>query len=338
VKSIARNYRYFVAVISIITILLCLSIEWIGFNYIPANNKQIAEVYIPHGSSIFATAEILHAQGVLDRPRAFVLISRLKNLAHSIKSGEYLIPTNITPSELLRLLVAGKVRYREITLVEGWRFSQILECLAKNPYLQHDTQGKTPEQIMSLLNKAGADPEGVFFPDTYKFARGTRDSIILKKAMVLMSKHLQKNWAERAANLPYQSVDQVLIVASLIEKETAVRQERPEVAGVILRRWQKKMLLQIDPTVIFALGDQYTGHLTRDNMKINSPYNTYLNKGLPPTPIAIPGLDSLKAALHPSEGDALYYVSKGDGTHQFSATLAAHNVAVEKLRLRKGQE
>lgn len=337
-RSVARTYGYFLIAMILTSVLLCLAIEWVGFEYVPSKNKEIAEVYLPPGSSIHAIADILHAQGVLERPRAFVFMSRLKNKAQALKAGEYLIPTDITPARLLRFLVAGKVRYRDITFVEGWRFSQILESLAKNPYIQHDVQGKTPVEIMTLLGKADKNPEGLFFPDTFKFARGTSDLVLLRDSQHLMTKHLEKLWNERAANLPYQTVEEALIVASLIEKETAVATERPQIAGVILRRLQQKMLLQIDPTVIYALADQYTGHLTKENLKFNSPYNTYLFKGLPPTPIAMPGLTSLQAALHPADGDALYYVSKGDGTHEFSATLSAHNLAVEKLRQRENKE
>ena len=189
-----------------------------------------------------------------------------------------------------------------------------------------------------LLKQPDKNPEGIFYPDTFKFARGTSDRVLLKKSMQLMTQQLEKLWQARAANLPYKNVEEAVTVASLIEKESAVPAERPHIAGVILRRWQNNMLLQIDPTVIYALGDQYTGHISKDDLKVNSPYNTYLYKGLPPTPIASPGFSSLEAALHPATGDTLYYVSKGDGTHEFSATLAQHNQAVAKLRQRERKE
>jgi UPF0755 protein len=331
---VLRTYWTFIAGIILTSLLLCLAIEWYGFNYIPSKHTQIAEVYIPPGSSIHTIANILHSQGVLERPRAFVFIARLENVAPSLKAGEYFIPTDITPSQLLRFLVAGKVHYREITFVEGWRFSQMLESLEKNPYLQHHLQGKTPQEIMTLLGEADKNPEGRFYPNTFKFARGTNDLVLLKKSHQLMLKQLAKAWEQRAPNLPYQSPGEAVIVASLIEKETAVAAERAVIAGVILRRLQNRMLLQIDPTVIYALGENYSGHLSREDLKVNSPYNTYLFKGLPPTPIAMPSLASVMAALHPLEGTVLYYVSKGDGTHVFSSTLAEHNEAVNKLRQR----
>lgn len=330
----ARTYVLFTGAVILTSALLCFLTEWYGFHYIPAKNAQVAEVYIPTGSSIQLIAQTLKAQGVLERPRAFVFMARLKNLAHAVKAGEYLIPTGMTPAQLLRVLVAGKVRLRELTFVEGWRFTQLLGSLAKNPYLQHDLQGKTPQDIMALLGEPEKNPEGGFYPDTYKFARGTHESVLLKQAHALMTREVAQAWQERAAGLPYASVAEAVIVASLIEKETAVAAERAQVAGVILRRLQLKMPLQIDATVIYGLGDQYTGRLSHADLKVNSPYNTYLFKGLPPTPIAMPGKAALIAALHPAPGDAMYYVSKGDGSHEFSATLAAHNRAVNKLRLR----
>lgn len=335
---IIRTYRSLIAALGLALVLLYLAWEWYGFNYVPTPNTQVAEVYFPIGSSINTIANTLHSQGVLQRPRAFIFMARLQNLTHSLKAGEYIIPTNITPAKLLQLLVAGKVRYREITFVEGWNFSQILDSLKKNSYLHHDLQGKTPQEIMALIGKPEQHPEGRFYPDTFIFARDTNESVILKQSYHLMNKHLEQLWQQRALNLPYQSPDEAVIVASLIEKETAVAAERPQVAGVILRRLQKRMLLQIDPTVIYALGQQYQGRLLKEDLKFNSPYNTYLYRGLPPTAIAMPGLTSIEAALHPAEGDTLYYVSKGDGSHEFSATLAAHNTAVKKLRQLQGRQ
>lgn len=295
----------------------------------------MAEVFIPPGTSIHGIANILHTQGVLERPKAFVFMARLENVTKYLKAGEYIVPTNITPSQLLRFLMVGKVRYREITFVEGWRFAQLFDALEKNQYLKHDCLGKTPQEIMAMLGAPDKNPEGRFFPNTFKFARGTRESTILKESFQMMSKELAKAWEQRVPNLPYLSPDEAVIVASLIEKETAVAEERAIIAGVILRRLHNNMLLQIDPTVIYALGSHYTGQLSKEDLKINSPYNTYLFKGLPPTAIAMPGLASLNAALHPADGDALYYVSKGDGTHQFTATLAEHHDAIHKFRHRE---
>lgn len=337
-RSVARTYGYFVAAIALTALLLCVTVEWLGFYFVPAKNPAIAEIYIPLGSGIGKIADILHAEGVIKRPRAFVLMARLKNLTSHIKAGEYEIPTEITPAKVLQLLVSGKVRYRDITFVEGWRFTQIIDALLKNPYVQHNLQDKSPQEIMALLGQPDKNPEGLFFPSTFKFARGTSDLVLLKESEHLMDRTIKKLWTERSPNLPYIKMEDALTVASLIEKETAVDSERPQVAGVILRRWQKNMLLQIDPTVIYAVGEKYTGHITKDDLKVNSPYNTYLFKGLPPTPIASPSLSSIQAALHPAEGDSLYYVSKGDGSHEFSATLAQHNIAVTKLRKLEGKD
>lgn len=210
---------------------------------------------------------------------------------------------------------------REIKIIEGWQLQQVLTALHQNPYLEHDLVGKSVP--VSL--------EGLLFPDTYLFARGTTESEILNQATKLMNKQLAKAWEQRAQNLPYLSSFDALIVASLVEKETAIATERAQIAGVILRRLEKNMLLQIDPTVIYALGSSYSGKLHKEDMSIDSPYNTYKNKGLPPTPIAMPGLASIEAALHPAAGTALYYVSRGDGSHEFTDNLAAHQLAIQKF-------
>lgn len=331
-----RTYGSFIAMMILLSVCLCLSLEWYGFNYIPSRNTQTVEVYLPLGSSVNTIATILHDNGVLERPRAFVFMARFQNLSPSLKAGEYSIPVDSTPAKLLQLLISGKVRYREFTLVEGWNFKQVLEGMENNIYLHHDLKAKTPQEIMALLGKPNENPEGRFYPDTFKFARGTSELVLLKQSYHLMAKQFDKVWQRRAPNLPYKSPEEAMVVASLIEKETAVAAERPQVAGVILRRLEKNMRLQIDPTVIYALGDQYTGRITKEHLAVDSPYNTYLYKGLPPTPIAMPGLSSIEAALHPAEGDALYYVSKGNGAHEFSATLSAHNTAVKKLRQLEG--
>lgn len=331
-RSLLRTYSTFITSIILTSLILCLSVEWYGYKYLPSKNFQVAEVYIPPGTSIHGIANILHKQGVLERPKAFVFMARLENVTKYIKAGEYVVPTNITPSQLLQLLRSGKVRYREITFIEGWRFNHMINALEKNPYLKHDCLGKSPQEIMALLGDPEKNPEGRFYPNTFTFARGTNESLILKESYQLMKKELAKAWNQRAPNLPYLSADDAVIVASLIEKETAVAAERPIIAGVILRRLHDNMLLQIDPTVIYALGEKYTGKLSKEDLKFNSTYNTYLYKGLPPSPIAMPGLASLNAALHPADGQALYYVSKGDGTHEFTATLAEHHEAIHKYR------
>ncbi len=333
-----RAYGNFLAAILLISLFLCVVIEWYGFNYVPAKNAQTIEVYIPQGSSVNLVASILHTQGVLERPRAFVLMARFQNLSRYLKAGEYIIPSDITPAKLLRFLKEGKVLYRDYTLVEGWRFKQVLESMQNNRYVDYDLQHKTIPEIMAELGFPNENPEGRFFPDTFKFARGTSALVLLKKSHQLMSKELEELWQQRAANLPYKFPEDAVIVASLVEKETAAWEERSQIAGVILRRLEKNMRLQIDPTVIYALGDQYTGSLSKENLVVNSPYNTYLYKGLPPTPIAMPSKSSLYAALHPADGDAIYYVSRGNGTHEFSATLTAHNNAVKKLRQLEGSK
>lgn len=262
------------------------------------------------------------------------MLARIQGNLGKIKAGEYLIePGKTTPAKLLQNMAAGRVLLRQLTIIEGWTFQQIMNAINNNPYLQHNFNTLKNDEIMAQLGYPNINPEGRFYPDTYLFSKGTADSKILKKSYQKMQILLAQQWNSRAANLPYQNQEEALTAASLIERETAVPQERPMVAGVIVRRLEKNMRLQIDPTVIYALGNAYKGKLSSQDLKINSPYNTYLYKGLPPTPIAVPSASSLYAALHPASGDALFYVANGRGSHIFSATLKDHDVAIDKYLL-----
>ncbi|MDQ2995187.1 MAG: endolytic transglycosylase MltG, partial [Pseudomonadota bacterium] len=296
------NRRYFL-IIFLLCVLLVIGVELAGFYYVPMVHTP-TELYVKKGSSIRTVVAELTQRQMLTNPRTFMLLARWQNASHLLRAGEYEIPAETTASQLLQQLVAGKVRMRDIKIIEGWQLRQVLTAMHQNSYLEHNLLGKSLPEITTLFGQL----EGNLFPDTYLFARGTSETEVLTNAKKLMTKQLDKEWTQRAANLPYKTADEALVVASLIEKETAVNAERTQIAGVILRRLAKNMPLQIDPTVIYALGEAYTGKLHKDDMSIDSPYNTYKSKGLPPTPIAMPGLASINAAMHPAEGTSLYYV------------------------------
>ncbi|MNZ48707.1 putative aminodeoxychorismate lyase [compost metagenome] len=219
--------------------------------------------------------------------------------------------------------------------MEGWTFHQVRELLSRQPKIEQTLAGLSDAEVMARLGQPGVFPEGRFFPDTYKYVRGTRDIDILRQAYQRMEGILVEEWGERASNLPYKEPYQALIMASLVEKETGVPGERAEIAGVFIRRLQKSMLLQTDPTVIYGMGQRYNGRITRADLREPTPYNTYVTPGLPPTPIALPGREAIHAALNPADGQSLYFVARGDGSHVFSDNLDDHNKAVQEYQLKR---
>src|SRR5690606_715707 len=232
-------------------------------------------------------------------------------------------------------LVAGRVMQHTLTIVEGWTLRQILDAVERHPMLVRTLDTTDPRRVMAAIGYPGHFAEGRFFPDTYHFPAGTTDVEFLRRAVDRMHAVLEEEWAQRDVGLPYASAYEALIVASLVERETAVPEEREQVAGVFVRRLQKNMKLQTDPTVIYALGEAFDGNIRRRELAIDSPFNTYRYAGLPPTPIGSPGRAAIRAALHPAPGEALYFVSRGDGTHEFTASLEKHNRAVRKYQLRR---
>jgi UPF0755 protein len=297
-----------------------------------AANQPLDYVLKP-GSSVKTLADDLHVRGILAHPNFLIGLAYLKGSAHKLKAGEYLFAPGITPAQLLDQIVTGKVIYHRFTLVEGWTFKQVIAALNNDPAITHTLNSVGDADILNKLGMPPRNPEGLFLPATYHFSLGMSDAALLKMAYQKMTKTLTKEWQQRAANLPYQTSYEALIVASLIEKETAQANERPIVAGVILRRLKNNMPLQIDSTLIYGLGSNYTGKLNRAALAQDTPYNTYLHGGLPPTPIAMPSLPSIHAALHPDNSNFLYFVAKGDGTHQFSANLPAQNQAVNTYQI-----
>jgi len=287
------------------------------------------------GTSLRQLAYQLHKRGIIEYPRLFILLGRELDVARRLQAGEYRLDTGMTPRTLLQLLAEGKVIQHVITLVEGQTFREFLQHIQADPFIVVTLQGLDNAEIMSRLGHAGLHPEGRFLPDTYHFTRGTTDLAFLQRAFDAMSKYLESAWRDRDADLPLQTPEEALVLASIVEKETGLAEERPVIAGVFIRRLQRGMRLQTDPTVIYGLGQQFDGNLRRRDLDRDTPYNTYTREGLPPTPIAMPGAAAIAAVLHPAPGDSLFFVSRGDGSHYFSRTLEEHNLAVDKYQKKK---
>ena len=286
------------------------------------------------GSSLRSVSQQLVQQGVLREPWSFVLMVRAFGKAGEIKAGNYLIDNGITPFELFIILTNGSTTQASITFIEGWNFAQMRAALNINENVRHLTMAYADQQIMHDLGAKETVPEGMFFPDTYYFSPGMSDLEILKRAYQAMQVRLDSAWQGRAAGLPYDSPYQAVIMASIVEKETGRGDERPLIAGVFLNRLHMGMRLQTDPAVIYGLGEKFDGNLHKQDLLSDTLYNTYTRSGLPPTPIAMPGLAAIEAVLHPAKTHALYFVGKGDGSHVFSATLNEHNRAVVQYQLK----
>ena len=289
---------------------------------------------IPSRSNLMLVANELSEQGYLKYPKLLVWHARWHDLT-LIQAGEYQFTKNITPRSLLEKLNSGDVLTFSLTVPEGLNLSQIRQILETDPNLVADTRGLSDAEIIEMLNLDIENLEGWFYPDTYVYTRHTKVSDIIRKACRHMQSLLEEIWATRDAGLPLKTSYEALILASIVEKETGVAYERPEIAGVFIRRLQKNMKLQTDPTVIYAMGEEYQGNIRRSDLAIDSPYNTYKYRGLPPTPIASPGLAALEAVVHPAQGNTLYFVAKGDGSHYFSVSLEEHNRAVREFQIEK---
>jgi UPF0755 protein len=293
---------------------------------------------VPRGTGFRPLTQRLVKDGILSDPYTFLALVYGSGKTAQLKSGEYELKTGVTPVQLLDALVSGKVLQYSVTLVEGRTFRQFLETIAADPELAGGIGDLSDEELMALIGHPGEHPEGRFFPDTYAFPRGTRALDLIKRAYARMENVLSEEWANRDAGLPLATPYDALILASIIEKETGLAAERAEIAGVFVRRLQRGMKLQTDPTVIYGLGATFDGNIRRADLTGDTPYNTYVRAGLPPTPIALPGRDAIHAALHPAAGDSLYFVAKGDGGHAFSATLDEHNRAVRRYQLGGGND
>lgn len=290
-------------------------------------------VTIAPGSGLRQLANLLEKEGAITRPSYFVWLARWKGASTRIQAGEYRIEAGTTASEFIERAVSGAVAQYALTLVEGWTFRQVLAAVRAEPRLQPTLLGLDDAQIMAAIGAPGVHPEGRFYPDTYHFPSGMTDADFLKRAYQAMATELAAAWANRDPNLPLKTPDEALVLASIVERETGLDEERRQVAGVFIRRMRKGMRLQTDPTVIYGLGESFNGNLTREHLLTDTPYNTYTRRGLPPSPIAMPGRASLEAAVHPDDGESLYFVSRRDGSHHFSATLEEHVRAVRDFQL-----
>ena len=287
------------------------------------------------GDSLRIVTNKLHGEGILHTPYLVMLYGRWTGLDQEIKRGEYLLPQRITPEDMLLLLQRGKVIQYQVTLPEGITLARALEILSQQDALEYSLEGPNDPRLLELI-KPHPIPEGLFFPDSYHYARGATDWQLLQRAHRDMLSVLEQEWQERDEGLPYESAYDALIMASIIERETGLPEEREEIAGVFVRRLQRGMRLQTDPSVIYGLGKDFDGNLRRRHLNDEgNPYNTYRHSGLPPSPIALPGRAAVHAALHPADGSALYFVARGDGGHVFSATLAEHQRAVRKYQLQR---
>lgn len=301
----------------------------------PLNLTQEQLLDVSAGSTPTGVLNRLEAEGVITDAFWLRLYWRFNLAGQSFHVGEYRMAPGMDARTLLAMWRRGDVVQYSLTLVEGWNFRQVRAALAKQVKLEQTLAGLSDTELMTRLGHANVFPEGRFFPDTYRYVRGMTDVDLLKQAYNRLDEVLSEEWAKRAADVPYTDPYQALIMASLVEKETGVPQERGQIAGVFVRRLQIGMLLQTDPTVIYGLGERYNGKLTREYLKESTPYNTYVISGLPPTPISLVGREAIRAALNPVSGTSLYFVARGDGRHVFSADLESHNNAVREFQLKR---
>ncbi|TAJ76830.1 MAG: endolytic transglycosylase MltG [Gallionellaceae bacterium] len=290
------------------------------------------EFSLKQGSSLKSAARQMQQAGVLPGDWLFVLLARGLGKARQIKPGNYEIEAPVTPVQLLDMISKGRVEQSELSIIEGSTFNQLRAALNAEPTLRHDTLALSDAEILHRIGAPEKFAEGLFFPDTYNFSSGSSDLAVLKRAYQLMQRNLQESWKSRTTNLPLDTPYQALILASIVEKETGKASDRSLISAVFINRLRKNMLLQTDPTVIYGMGDKFDGNLRKRDLLTDTPYNTYTRDGLTPTPIALPGLAAIQAALHPAPSNALYFVARGDGSSHFSATLTEHNNAVNRYQ------
>ncbi|MFT4171013.1 MAG: endolytic transglycosylase MltG [Rhodocyclaceae bacterium] len=292
--------------------------------------RPIVDLEVLRGSSMREVARQVSAAGIDVSPMVLTWLARASGHDSRIKAGNYQISEGITPWGLIELLTSGSNAYAELALIEGWNFRRLRAALDGQPDLRHDTLGLPDADILARLNIPEAHPEGLFFPDTYYVVRGTSDLDVLRRAHEQMEKVLQREWEKRSPDLPLSTPYEALVLASVVEKETGVPQDRDRVASVFVNRLRAGMPLQSDPTVIYGMGTAYDGNLRKRDLQTDTPYNSYTRRGLPPTPVAMPGLAALRATLNPARTDFFYFVSRGNGTSEFSRTLDEHNRAVAR--------
>ena len=294
--------------------------------------SQVLDLNIEPGTSPKGVAQAIADAGADVSPQLLWLWFRVSGQDRAIKAGSYELNAEMTPKSVLNMLARGEESLRSVTLVEGWTFKQFRQALAKSESIKLSTQGLSNEDIMALLGRPNLHPEGRFYPDTYTYSKGSTDLAVMNRALKSMDRHLTEVWMQKTPQIRLKSPDELLILASIVEKETGRASDRPLISAVFHNRLKIGMRLQTDPTVIYGLGDAFDGNLRRVDLKTDTPYNTYTRNGLPPTPIAMPGKAALMAAIQPASSNALYFVAKGDGTSHFSQSLNEHNQAVNKYQ------
>ncbi len=329
-----RSIKRALSLLLLAVLLVTGAAAWWVSQPLPLRQSSV-DLSIEPGQSVRTIAQSAVAAGVDVPASALYYLFKLSGQSRQIRAGSYEINDNTSAWDLLQKLVRGEENLRGLSLVEGWTWRQFREALNKADYLKHDSASLTDDELMSHLGLAGVAPEGRFFPDTYMLGKGTSDLKVLQRAANAMQRQLSTAWGNRDMGLPLQSADEALVLASIVEKETGLVSDRPMIASVFTNRLRINMPLQTDPTVIYGMFERFDGNLRRVDLQTDHPWNTYTRKGLPPTPIAMPGKGALHAALHPATSQALYFVARGDGSSQFSSTLAEHNAAVN--RYQRGQ-
>jgi UPF0755 protein len=325
-------FKRFFGMILLLVIMLAATLGY----YItrPLNISELPlDFSLQPGSSLKSAASQLKQAGVIGDAKLFVLLSRSMGLSGKIKYGNYQLTKPVSMYELMQIVTQGRVAQSDLIIIEGWTFKQFRDALNAAPKLRHDSLSLSEMEIMQRIGATEKYPEGLFFPDTYNFPAGSSDLALIKRAYQTMQRHLQANWQSRDKDLPLATPYQALILASIVEKETGQKKDRTLISAVFVNRLRKGMMLQTDPTVIYGIGAKYDGNIRKRDLLKDTAYNTYTRYGLTPTPIALPGKESLYAALHPASSDALYFVARGDGSSQFSNTLSDHNKAVQRYQL-----
>ncbi|MDB5757148.1 MAG: aminodeoxychorismate lyase protein [Burkholderia sp.] len=323
--------KFLTGIIVLVAVLAAGFFYWSQQPIIKAGSDTIPFT-VTAGSGVRGAAQEVAKSGVPVQPHLLEALARISGKASRIKAGSYELEAGMSPQRLIEQLVRGEFAQHSLVVIEGWTFRQMRQAIAENAALKHDTVNLTDAELLAKISTDYQQPEGLFFPDTYLFAKGASDLQIYKRAHALMQKKLEEGWANRAPDLPYKAPYEALVMASIVEKETGQKADRDLIAGVFVNRLRKGMLLQTDPTVIYGMGERYRGNIRKRDLQTDTPYNTYTRPGLPPTPIALPGAAALAAALNPARTDALYFVARGDGTSHFSGSLNEHNQAVNKYQ------
>ncbi len=319
-------------IIVIFVVIVLLSIYFIDYANRPlSSGTQNVKLTITTGMSFTDVTKQLGERGIIKEKLLWNILGHINKATNAVKAGEYSLAASLTPSQLLNKLIKGNTAQFSLTIVEGWTFKQLWAAVKQHEKITHTVN--SPEELLEKLDLAGHDPEGWFYPDTYHFPAGTADVEFFRRAFRHMVKVLDEEWSNRNRDIPLKSPEEALILASIVEKETNAEAERAIVAAVFITRLNRGMRLQADPTVIYGMGESFNGNIRRKDLREDTPYNTYVHKGLPPTPIALPSRASIAAALRPADSEAVYFVSKGDGTHHFSTTYEEHRNAVIKYQL-----